>query len=235
MNVLALIPARAGSKGIKLKNIQKINGKPLIAYSIEAAKKSKSVNRIIVSTDSSKIAKIAKSFGAEIPFLRPKKLSSDKSSGIETIVHALDFLKNSESYEPDIVVILQPTSPIRSSKIIDKSILMLKPKKITSVITTMKIKTHPYQSFWKKSGYLKPFIQNNLEYYQRQKLPSLYYPTGSVYSFKISTLKKFGTIYGPNIKPLEIEDDYFNIDIDTPLDFFLAEQILKNQKKFKIT
>jgi len=232
MNVLALIPARAGSKGIKFKNIQKINDKPLLAFSIDAAKKSKLVNRIIVSTDSQKIANIAKSFGAETPFLRPKKLATDKSPGIETIKHALNFLKNSESYEPDVVVILQPTSPIRSPKIIDKSIQMLKSTKVTSVITIMKIKTHPYQSFWKKSGYLKPFLEKNSKYYQRQKLPPLYFPTGSVYSFKLSTLKKFRTIYGPYVKPLEIKDDYFNIDIDTPFEFFLAQQILNNKKKF---
>ena len=231
MNILALIPARAASKGIKLKNIQKIKGKPLIAYSIDAAKKSKFVNRIIVSTDNPKIAKIAKSYGAEIPFLRPKKFSSDKSPTIEAINHTLNFLKTSESYEPDIVVILQPTSPIRPPKIIDKSIHMLKSSKVTSVITTMKIKTHPYQSFWKKSSYLKPFLKKNSKYYQRQKLPSLYFPTGSVYSFKLSTLKKFGSIYGPNIKSIEIEDDHFNIDIDTPFELFLAQQIMKNQKK----
>jgi len=147
MKILGLIPARGGSKGIPLKNIQKLAGKPLINYTIESAKKSK-IDKVIVSTDTKKIAQISTSAGAEVPFLRPKKISKDSSSTIKVIKHALKFLKLKQNYEPDIIVILQPTSPLRTAKMINNSINILKKSKCSSVISVSKIKSHPYASFW---------------------------------------------------------------------------------------
>lgn len=114
MKILALIPARGDSKGIPNKNIQKIGGKYLIEYTINSAKRSKLIDKIIVSTDSKKIASISKKLGAEVPFLRPKKISIDKSPTIEVIKHTLGFLSNNQFYVPDIILLLQPTSPFRS-------------------------------------------------------------------------------------------------------------------------
>ena len=231
VNILGIIPARGGSKGLPGKNIKKLAGKPLIKFSIESAKQSR-INKILVTTDDKKIAKIAKSAGAEVPFLRPKSLSSDRSSIIEVVKHSLKFLKDKQSYIPDIIILLQPTSPLRNQNLIDKSISKLTRSNCTSVISVLKIKTHPYSAFWFKKNYLKPFRKDYEKFERRQKIPSLYYPTGSVYTFWYDTLKKFNSMYGTRIKPI-IEEN--QLDIDNNFDFFLAEMTSlkwKNYKKF---
>lgn len=229
--ILAIIPARGGSKGIRKKNIQKLLGKPLISYTITAAKNTKSINKIIVSTNDNEIKKISQNIGAEVPFLRPKQISKDTSSTIEVIKHALKFLEETQSYKPDIIVLLQPTSPLRTSQLITKTINTLKKSKATSVTTVSKITKHPYASFWLKNDFLKPFKENSTKYSRRQDFPDLFFPTGAVYSFWYDTLKKFNSIYGPKIKPIIVDDD--NIDIDTLQDLFFTEMILKNWKKYR--
>ena len=189
--ILAIIPARGGSKGIRRKNLQKLSGKPLIAHTIIAAKKTKSINKIIVSTDDKEIGKISKNNGAEVPFLRPKQISKDTSSTIEVIKHALKFLQENQSYVPDIIILLQPTSPLRTSQLITKTINTLKKSKATSVITVSKITKHPYASYWLKNDFLKPFEKNFTKYSRRQEFPDLFFPTGAVYTFWYDTLKKF--------------------------------------------
>lgn len=225
MNVLAIIPARGGSKGIPMKNIRKLAGKPLIQYTIENAKKSTKINKIVVSTDNRKIAQVANSLEVDVPFLRPKKISKDSSLILDTIKHVLKFLETKSSYVPDIIILLQPTSPFRTSKLIDKSITMLTRSKATSILTVSKIRTHPFGSFWITKKYLKPFRYNFTKYYQRQKFPSLYFPTGDVYTFWKTTLEKYDSIYGPRIKPLIINEDN-TIDIDNLFDLFLSEMKL---------
>ena len=121
-NILAVIPARGNSKSIKNKNIKLLFGKPLIYYSINIAKRSKSINRIIVSSDSKKIINIAKKYGAEAPFVRPKELSKDNSEDYGLFLHCLKWLEKNENYIPDLIVHLRPTYPIRSAKIVDKAI-----------------------------------------------------------------------------------------------------------------
>jgi len=239
MQILGIIPARGGSKGIRLKNIRKLAGKPLINYTIEEAKKSK-INKIIVSTDNKKIAKASETAGAEVPFFRPKKFSGDKTSTLQVVEHALNFLNKNQSYKPDIIIILQPTSPLRSFKIINKSINLLKKSKSSSVITVSKIKTHHYASFWFNQKYLKPYRADFQKFTLRQNYPALYYPTGSIYTLWYETLSKYHSIYGPKIKPLIIRDK-FEIDIDSTFDLFLTEmtilyweKYLQNFKKFKI-
>lgn len=232
MKVLAIIPARGGSKGIPKKNIQSVVGKPLIGHAILHAKKSKYINKIIVSTDDRKIAEIVSSYGAEIPFMRPKKLAKDDSSIIDVIKHTIDHIKAYDSYKPDVIVILQPTSPLRTTKLIDDSIEILKRSKASSVITVSKIKKHPFSSFWLKKGLLRPFKQDFTRYHQRQKYPDLYFPSGDVYAFWCKTLEKYGSIYGPKIKPMIVENDVA-LDIDTPFDLFIAEMKLKYWKKYK--
>ena len=229
--ILAIIPARGGSKGIRRKNLQKLSGKPLIAHTIIAAKKTKSINKIIVSTDDKEIGKISKNNGAEVPFLRPKQISKDTSSIIEVIKHALKFLQENQSYVPDIIILLQPTSPLRTSQLITKTINTLKKSKATSVITVSKITKHPYASYWLKNDFLKPFEKNFTKYSRRQEFPDLFFPTGAVYTFWYDTLKKFNSLYGPKIKPIVVHDE--DIDIDNLRDLFFAEMMLKNWKKYK--
>jgi len=231
MNILGIIPARGGSKGIRNKNIRILAGKPLIYYSIRSAKNSK-INRIIVSTDDTKISKIAKSAGADVPFMRPKKFSKDSSSTLDVVNHAIDTLLKKENYHPDIITILQPTSPLRTSKMITNSINLLKKSKCTSVISVSKIKTHPYTAFWMEKNYLKPFKSNFTKFNRRQTFPSLYYPTGSIYTFWYDTLRQNNSIYGTRIKPM-ISKDEIEIDIDTPFDLFMSEMILLHWKKYR--
>ncbi|CAE6487019.1 cytidylyltransferase domain-containing protein [Candidatus Nitrosotenuis uzonensis] len=233
MKILAIIPARGGSVGIPTKNIQKLAGKPLIQYTIDAAKKSKLVNRIIVSTDDKKIARIAQKLGAEVPFLRPKNISKSTSTQISFVKHAIEYLKNHESYEPDIIIILHPTQPLRTACDIDRSIRLLKKSKSDIVLGVMKIKTHPYRSFWLRNNYLKPFRKDFLKFYQRQKFPKLYFPTGYVYTFWYSTYVKYGQIYGPKITPMLLRDKDIFLDIDYPFDLFMGEMILKNWRKYQ--
>jgi CMP-N,N'-diacetyllegionaminic acid synthase len=233
MKILAIIPARGGSVGIPKKNIQKLAGKPLIQYTIGAAKKSKLVNRIIVSTDDKKIARISQKLGAEVPFLRPKSISKSTSSQLSFVKHALEYLKNSESYEPDIVIILYPTQPLRAPSRIDKSIQLLKRSKSDTVIGVSKIRTHPYRAFLPVRGFLQPFRKDFLKFHQRQLFPTMYYPTGDVYTFWYKTYKKYGQIYGPKIKPLLPSTNDLFLDIDHSFDLFLGEMILKNWKHYE--
>jgi len=229
--ILAIIPARGGSKEIRRKNLQKLSGKPLIVHTIIAAKKTKSINKIIVSTDDKEIGKISKNNGAEVPFLRPKQISKDTSSTIEVIKHALKFLQENQSYVPDIIILLQPTSPLRTSQLITKTINTLKKSKATSVITVSKITKHPYASYWLKNDFLKPFEKSSTKYSRRQEFPDLFFPTGAVYTFWYDTLKKFNSLHGPKIKPIVVQDE--DIDIDNLRDLFFAEMMLKNWKKYK--
>ena len=233
MDILAIIPARGGSKGIPLKNIVPLADKPLISYSIDSAKKSKFITRIVVSTDNQKIASIAKKFGADVPFLRPQKISKDNSSTQDSIVHALEYLENSESYIPEIVVLLQPTSPLRNYENIDKSIRKLNREKSDIVLEISKIKTHPYRSFWPNGQYLKPFKNNFLRFHQRQQFPTCYYPTGEVYAFWAKNLKKFGNIYGTKIQGIIKSPDEFSNDIDDLFDLFICEMRLKYWKQYE--
>ena len=230
--ILAIIPARGGSKSIPKKNIKNLFNKPLLEYSINCAKNSKYVTRIIVSTDDKKIATIAKKAGAEVPFLRPKKLAKDDSKTIDVIKHAVEFLDLSESYKPDIITHLQPTTPFRTTSQLDKSINLLINSRATSILGVKKIKTHPYRAYWSSKKYLTPFKKNFLDYHQRQSFPDCYYPTGEIYVYWYNTLKKYGTIYGPKILPF-IDKNSINIDIDTPFDFFVSEMKLRHWENFE--
>ena len=232
LKILAIIPARANSKGIPSKNIQKLGELPLIAHTIRSAKNSTKVNRIIVSTDNKKIAKIAMECGADVPFLRPKKFSRNSSSTLDVVQHTIQYLQKVENYTPDIITILLPTSPFRSSDLIDKSIKLLKKTNATSVVSVFKSKEHAFKAFLPNRGFLKPFKSDYGKYYQRQKLPDFYHTTGAVYTFWFDTLKKFGHYYGPRMKPLISHYDEMNVDVDSVFDLFIAEMTLKHWKNY---
>lgn len=233
MKILCIIPAREGSKGIVNKNIQKLNGKHLIEYSISCAKNSDLVNRIIVSTDGDKIARISKKAGAEIPFKRPKKWSTDKASQLDVIKHTIEFLEKSEEYFPDIITVLHPTNPFVTSKNLDKSIRKLKRSKADLVLGVMPVKTHPFRSFWYRSQFLEKFTKDFDKYFQRQTFPKIYFPTGDIYTFRYKSFKKYGKIFGPKIEPLIYNPKEITMNIDSPFELFLSEMTLKYWKKFK--
>ncbi len=232
MKILAIIPARGGSKGVPLKNRRKLDGKPLIEYTIKEAKKSKLVNRVVVSTDSKKIANIAEKCGAEIPFLRPKYLSDSSAKTIDVVKHTLKTLNQKYDYKPEIVILLNPTVPFRGVDSIDESIKLLIKSKADIAVEVKKIKTHPYRSYWLKNGFLKPFKKDFLKFHQRQLFPDCYYPTAGIQTFWNKNIVKFGHMYGPKIKPV-ISSDETNVDIDSIFDFFIADMISQHWKKYK--
>ncbi len=232
MKVLALIPARGGSKEIPKKNIQKIGRNSLLEQTISHAKKSKLIDKIVVSTDDKKIASIAKKCGAEVPFLRPKYLSGDSAKTIDVIKHTLKTLNKKFDYKPDIVTLINPTVPFRGKNSVDESIQLLQKSKADIVVQVKKIKTHPFRSYWLENGFLKPFKKDFLKYHQRQTFPDCYYPTAGISTFWNDNIVKYGHMYGPKIKAI-ISDDITNIDIDDEFDFFIAEMIVLHWNKFK--
>lgn len=233
MKILCIIPARGGSKGISLKNIRNFGEKPLIAHTIDIAKKCNFFDKIVVSTDNKKIKKISESYGAEVPILRPKKFSSDTSNIFVVVKHMLNFLEKHQSFIPDMVIILQPTSPFRTLKMIKKSISLLKNSQGTSVISVATVKEHPVISFSKKGLYLNPIEKNFEKFSNRQKRTLLFYPTGAIYTFWAKNIFLYKSIYGKNIIPLIINEKEFNLDIDDPYDFFVGEMQLNYWKEYK--
>ncbi len=233
MNILGIIPARGGSKGIPKKNLRKVSGIPLIEYTIKGAKKSKKINKLIVSTDSPEIIKLAKKLHVEPPFRRPAKYATDSSSPFEVINHTLGFLEKNEHYSPDIVIILQPTSPLRNYLNIDKSIELLINSKSSSVIGVFPMKQNPFMALiLNKNKFLTPYKKEFKKFSQRQKLTSFFYPTGSLYTFWTKTFLNYGNIYGNKIKSLEVSKEE-SIDVDEPFDLFLIQMILDNWNSYK--
>lgn len=226
-NILALIPARSGSKSVPHKNIRLINGKPMMAYSIEHARDSKYINRIIVSTDSEKYAEIAKEYGAEVPFLRPAEYAGDDSTDLEVFTHCLKTLRETEGYEADIVVQLRPTYPIRRVSDIDNMIeILLSSADITSVRSIAPAKEIPYK-MWKmeEDGKIKPLMTEIPECYNmpRQRLPKVYYQNACIDVVRGWVIEKEQSMNGKNIYGYVMED---NFDIDTEDEFRKAQEYL---------
>jgi len=228
---LAIIPARSGSKGIKDKNIRSFCGKPLIYYTIKEAKKSKFLDRIIVSTDSEKYADIAKKYGAEVPFLRPDELARDKSLIVDVVIDLLKNLEIRENYKPDYVVLLQPTSPLRTYMDIDKCIKLALSKKCDGVMTMVSTEQLLYTI---EKGYLNLLYNKNwLRRTNRQSLPDAYKINGPavVLATRKSILKN-KSFLAARIAPV-IMEKWRSTDLDKEEDFLLAELIYKNKNKLK--
>lgn len=227
MDILALIPARSGSKGVPHKNIKELKGKPLIAYTIEAAKKSKYLKNenIICSTNSNKIAEIAKSFGANVPFLRPERYAKDESSSISVAIHAINHMKKSLKKEYEYIMLLQPTSPLRKPEHIDESIKMIeKDNKWDSVISISTPQNLPYNmKMIDKKGLLKDFIRN--DYQRRQEMPEVYCTNGAIYLTKIETVLEENSFFGDSSKGYIMQKE-FSIDIDDKFDWKICELLL---------
>ena len=226
MKVLGLIPARGGSKGIPQKNIKKLNGLPLIAYSIKQGQKSKLINRLIVSTDDHKIKKVAESFEAEVPFIRPDYLSNSTASSLDVILHAVDWVENQgEKY--DAVCLLQPTSPFRPAGVIDKAIEKFQERKIDSLVSLRAVPDHfnPHWTFQtNRNGFLKKAMPGDL-IGRRQDLPKYFHRDGAIYLLRIESLKKSGKLLGPEIEGYEINSPAL-INIDSHEDWEIAERYM---------
>lgn len=231
--ILAIIPARKGSKRIPFKNIKLLNKKPLVYYTIKTALKCHFIDKVIVSTDNKKIAKIAKKYGAKVPFLRPKKISKDKSSDNLVINHCLSFLKK-KNEEYDYILYLKPTAPLRKKEDIINAIKTIYNKKLPLVrsVTKMTGIYHPYWMYKSKNDLLKPFIKgiSIKKYYRSQLLPNnIFALNGMVEIFSKSQVLKSNFIYqADKIGYIEIPK-IRAIDIDKKADFAFAEFLIKNK------
>lgn len=210
---LAIIPARGGSKGIPKKNIYKINGKPLIYYSIHEALKSNFLDRVIVSTDSEEIAQVSKFYGAEVPFIRPLELATDTSKTIDVLLHAIEQCRN-ENDNYDYLVLLQPTQPLRKSFHIDKAIKKIVDCHQKSLVSVSKVKEHPIlMRTISKEGFLENIL-NIDSTVRRQDFPDFYKVNGAIYINKIDDSFTSKTSLNDNNFPF-IMDEKYDLDIDT--------------------
>lgn len=230
--ILAIIPARGGSKGIPKKNIKQLLGKPLIAWTIEQALNSKYVSKVFVSTEDREIAAIAKECGGEVPFLRPDELAQDSSPTSDAIIHALDtFEEMGEKY--DIIIILEPTSPLRKKDDIDRAIETFLQSSSTSesLVSVGEVQLeNPYIMKIIENSHVVPFLENKQQFHQRQQLPTIYFPYGVIYLSTVKAIRKFGTFYQETTLPYIIER-WQNYEIDDICDFYCVESILRNKYK----
>lgn len=225
--ILSIIPARKGSKGILNKNIKELGGKPLISWTIIEAKKSKFIDRLIITTDSDEIAKIGREEGAEIPFIRPAEISQDNSTATEVILHTLQwFYKNDKSY--DYFIYLQPTSPLRKVDQIDQALkLIISDERSDSLVSVSAPSKHPY---WMKrinnNGFLEDFFKTDKLYNNRQELPQVYTVNGAIYISKWDVFLEDNSFYKGNCLPFIIEGNS-SIDLDTIDDWNYAEYMIR--------
>ncbi|PPR48319.1 MAG: CMP-N,N'-diacetyllegionaminic acid synthase [Alphaproteobacteria bacterium MarineAlpha5_Bin8] len=230
--ILAITLARGGSKGVKNKNIKLLQGKPLIYYTIKEALKAKYIDRYIISTDSKKIMTIAKKFKAEAPFLRPKKLSSDKATSVDALKHAVRWAEKNEGHKYDIIIELMCTNPFKISEDIDRIITKIKKTKADSVIAVHKIEDH-HPARIKKiiNGKIKNFcIKEKLESRRQDLRPLAYIRSGSIYALKRDYLFSKSQRYGSNNSRPYILPESRVINIDNKTDFVTAEAMMKTKK-----
>ena len=221
-SVLAVIPARSGSKGLPNKNILELAGKPLIVWSIEAASESKYIDRLIISTDSKKIADVAKQYNCEVPFMRPSELSTDDANLNDVILHTLDMI--GDPY--DIVIILQPTSPLRDSEDIDHALEFMRENNVPTVVSVCSSnKPLHWHLTLETDGKLKPLYSSKFFFTNRQELPPTYIPNGALFIAKTDYFRNTKTFY-TDLTLAFIMPPERSVDIDNRIDFFTAEAII---------
>lgn len=229
-SVLAIIPARGGSKGLPNKNEKLFLGKPLIAWTIENALKSKYLDCILVSTDVRRIADISQQCGAEV-IERPKELATDETPTIEVILNVLK-MKNVKENSQDITIILQPTSPMRNTTDIDNAIELFSYSNCESVVSVCEFIHPPYWALTLDKSYLKPLFDEKFLRMRRQELQTTYLPNGAIYISTPLMLYKYKTFYVDNIIPYIMPVDR-SVDIDSEMDFILAELLEKKHETHK--
>ena len=225
MSLLALIPARGGSKGIPRKNIKKLCGKPLIAWSIEVAQESDLVDKVVVSTDDEEIAEIALSYGAEVPFLRPPELAQDETPGIDPVLHALSRLPKF-----DTLLLLQPTSPLRTASDINGILKMFQEHQAPAAVSICESSKHPNWMFYcGEDGTLSPFKDIQIAT-RRQELPNIYAVNGALYLAKTNWLRENKSFFSTDTLGYTMPSDR-SVDIDSPFDWEVVEFLMKKNKQ----
>lgn len=225
-NVTALIPARGGSKRLPRKNVKLLHGKPLIAWSIEVAKVSKYIDRVVVSTDDEEIKRISEQHGAEVPFLRPEHLANDHASSFDVIKHTIDYLKLDQSNE--LIVLLQPTSPLRLVSEIDRALEFFVHKNAKGVVSISETEHSPmWSNTLPENSCMSDFIRPEVQGKRSQDLPKFFRLNGSIYIYEtLSLLEQSKIFFNENVYGFETSLETA-VDIDTELDFLVAETIIK--------
>lgn len=233
--VLALIPARSGSKGLRGKNLLDLHGKPLVAWPIEVALESRFIDRVVVSTNSKKIAEIANKYGADTPFLRPRELATDTATSADVVLHALDFLKKQEE-EYEYIVLLEPTSPLTSTDDVDKGLKELHKKSSEGFLSIVSVSeaesTHPiFCSTIKEDGSLKPLLKRNFSSpTRRQDIDKVHFFDGSFYISQVSAFYKYKTFYHKKTIGFKMPQ-WQSYEIDNMTDFTIIKAIMESRRQ----
>lgn len=232
--MLAIIPARGGSKGLPGKNIKELNGKPLIAYTIESALKSKYIDRVIVTTDVDDIAKVARQYGADVPFIRPAYLASDTASAIDVYLHATEFVMEETGAKIDKFMVLLPTTPMRTNKHIDNAVEFFNAKQAITLISVKEAETPVtwYMNRDENDRIVNAGFGAGNAITNRQVNVKYYIPNGAIYILDYNLLKNNRTYYCGNTVGFEMSADD-SVDIDTLTEFKFAEMIIKERGESK--
>ncbi len=232
-SILAFIPARAGSKGLRHKNMRSFAGKPLVCWTIDAARGSKYIDRTLVSTDGARIARVARAAGADVPFMRPPALATDSASILPAIRHATDWLADNEGSFYDYVIMLQPTSPLRSTKHIDQAIEYYFANRKTERDTLVSVKVAPKAVVWlleeNKIGYIDFCFPATAQKLARQASRGYYLPIGAIF-FGPSGRARKRLFFTARTLPFVMPENA-SVDIDTQEDFIRALELFNLQKK----
>jgi N-acylneuraminate cytidylyltransferase len=231
LDVLAVVPARGGSKGIPRKNLQLLAGKPLVAHAVETGLAAKLVTRVLCSTDDPQIAEAARSAGAEVPFLRPAELARDTSEDWPVFVHTLNWLEQHDNWRPDLIVNLRPTSPLRTPRHVDGAIELLLRTGADSVKAVCLARQHPHKMWLRQpDGCIEPYLKTAFRLSRgpdvpRAELEEIYWQNGVVDVTRREVILERGVMIGPRVAGL-VTELHESIDIDTPVDLAMAELLL---------
>jgi len=235
--VLGVIPARGGSKGLPGKHVRDLSGKPLVAHTIEAAKATHCLDRVVLTTDSPEIAEIGRQHGAEVPWLRPAELAQDTAHTPPVIEHAVSALEQTGGRPVDVVVTLQPTSPFRTAASITEAVgYLLNHPEFDAVISVKRVEFPPFWMLRQVGRTLRPFVEDGVDYTlkERQELPVLYQPNGAIYVTRRQLLREQGVLWSTfrgGQTGFVVMDWRSSIDIDTELDFVAAEAMAQSSAR----
>jgi CMP-N,N'-diacetyllegionaminic acid synthase len=223
--VLCVIPARGGSKGLPGKNLRSLGGRPLIAWSIDVARRSRAIDRVVVSTDDEEIAAVAAEHGAPVPFLRPAALATDDALQIDVMIHALKRMEAEDGRHYDVVILLQPTTPLRTPEDVDVAVARLLDTGATSVVAVTPASEHPFYMCTLDGDRIVPLMEDARMHGNRQEFPAVYRRNGAVYAVRRDVLLEGRSLYGEDSRAHIMPRDR-SVNIDTELDLTTAELLL---------
>jgi CMP-N,N'-diacetyllegionaminic acid synthase len=229
--VLGIVPARGDSKGNLRKNLRLLLGRPLISYTLDAALASEAMHRLVVSTDDPEIAAVAEDHGVEVPFIRPPELARDETPQIDVVLHALEALEKSETFRYDVVVLLQPTAPLRNAEDIRSSVRMLLETGGDSVVSFCRVEQgHPFYMYTIDGNRPRPLLDVPPQVTRRQQFPEIYLRNGAIYATRRDVLVEHRNFYGRDIRAYVMPFER-SINIDRETDLLFAERLLQTRRE----